>query len=37
VDEETGEAKPWSYDVEYHAASDLAAAEESGDELDQGW
>ncbi len=37
VDEETGEAKPWSYDVEYHAASDEAAVEESGDDLDQGW
>lgn len=37
VDEETGEAKPWSYDVEYHAASDEAAVEESGDDLDQSW
>lgn len=35
--DEDGKAKPWSYDVEYHAASDEAAVEESGDDLDQGW
>jgi hypothetical protein len=35
--DEDGKAKPWSYDVEYQAASDEAAVEESGDDLDQGW
>ena len=37
VDEVTGAVTPWSYDVEYQAAADPAAVDESGDDLDQGW